>query len=251
VARIRVFGRSAWLLAGLVLVTAGCSGGGPAGKTGAGGGTEKASDALASKIGDYMPPLDGGRLEIAAPKGWDWANPGGGVLVAFKPKDAEINALPRVLLSVADSDFAGIDDVTASNVDDFVRQVAASIADQKPKESARAHTVNGRQFARYLVLGKRRNQVVAQQFLTTVAGSRVYTLRLEAYQPQFDDSKSMLEAIAASMKFAGDEEPAAVPPGGEPNAGEDPAAETPDESPEEGESSQEAEPVEAAAKAAE
>ena len=142
-ARIRVLGRSAWLLAGLILFMAGCSGSDPAGDTGADAGGKKADDALASKIGDYMPPLDGGRLEIAAPKGWDWANPGGGVLVAFKPKGAEINALPRVLLSVADSDFPGIDDVTASNAEDFVRQVAASIADQKPKESARACTLNG------------------------------------------------------------------------------------------------------------
>jgi hypothetical protein len=243
VARIRVFGRSARLLAGLILFSAGCSGSGPAGKPEADGGGEKAGNALASKIGDYMPPLDSGRLEIAAPKGWDWANPGGGVLVAFKPKDAEINALPRVLLSVADSEFPGIDDVTASNVEDFVRQVAASVADQKPKESARAHTSNGRHFARYLVLGKRRNQVVAQQFLTTVAGSRVYTLRLEAYQSQFDKSKSLLEAIAASMKFAGDEEPATGPPGEEPADGDAPAVSAPEESPEE------AEPVEGAAKA--
>ncbi len=250
-ARIRVLGRSAWLLAGLVLFTAGCAGSGPAGKTGDGAGGEKAGDALASKMGDYMPPLDGGKLEIAAPKGWDWANPGGGVLVAFKPKDAEINALPRVLLSVADSDFPGIDDVTSSNVEEFVRQVAGSIADQKPKESARAHTLNGRPFARYLVLGKRRNQVVVQQILTTVAGSRVYTLRLEAYQAQFDKYESMLDVIAASMKFTGDEEPAAVPPGEVPNAADDPAAAAPEESSEEGESPRKAEPVEEAAKAAE
>ena len=56
-----------------------------------GPGGQGTSDELASKIGEYMPPLDGGKLEVAAPKGWDWANPGGEVLVAFKPKDAELN----------------------------------------------------------------------------------------------------------------------------------------------------------------
>lgn len=213
--RIRVFGPSAWLLAGLVVFVAGCSGNSPTGTAGAGG--IKTSDDPVSKIGEYMPPLDGGKLEIAAPKGWDWANPGGGTLVAFKPKDAEINALPRVLLSVEDSEFPGIDDVTPSNVEDFVRLIGDSVADQKPKEPVRAVTVGGRQFARYLLLGKRRNQVVAQRFLTTVAGGRVYTLRLEAYQAQFDKVKAMLDVIAASMKFAGDGEAAAATPAEEPS----------------------------------
>ena len=231
-ARIRVLGRSAWLLACLVVFMAGCSGSGPAGKTGAGSGGAKTGDDPASKIGDYMPPLDGGKLEIAAPKGWDWANPGGDVLVAFKPKDAEINALPRVLLSVTDSEFPGIDDVTAGNVADFVRLVASSVADQKPKEAPRAVTLGGRPFARYLVLGKRRNQVVAQVFLTTVAGGRAYTLRLEVYQAQFDKYKSMPNVIAGSMKFAGDEKPAAAPPAEESSEAKEPAAApTPEEPP--------------------
>jgi hypothetical protein len=79
----------------------------------------------------------------------------------------------------------------------------------------------------------------------------VYTLRLEAYQAQFDKYESMLDVIAASMKFTGDEEPAAVPPGEVPNAADDPAAAAPEESSEEGESPRKAEPVEEAAKAAE
>ncbi len=228
-AEIRMLGRPAWLLAGLVVFLAGCSGSGPTGKAGSpGSGGTKSGDDLAGKIGDYMPPLDGGKLEIAAPKGWDWANPGGGALVAFKPKEAEINALPRVLLSVADSEFPRIDDVTSSNVEDFVRLLAASITDQKPKESARAVTVGGRQFARYLVLGKRRNQVVAQQFLATVAGGRVYTLRLEVYQAQFDKYKSVLNVIASSMKFGGEGEPAATTPAAGPGEAEKPAVPAPE-----------------------
>jgi hypothetical protein len=229
-AGIRMLGRSAWLLGCFVVFLAGCSGSGPTGKAGSpGSGGAKSGDDLAGKIGDYMPPLDGGKLEIAAPKGWDWANPGGGALVAFKPKEAEINALPRVLLSVADSEFPGIDDVTSSNVEDFVRLLAASITDQKPKEAARAVTIGGRQFARYLVLGKRRNQVVAQQYLVTAAGGRVYTLRLEVYQAQFDKYKSVLNVIAASMKFDGEGEPATATPAAEQGETEKPAAAAPEE----------------------
>ena len=224
--RFRVQDRLAGLMmVGVVVVAAGCPGTGPTGSGGSpGSGGTKSGDDPASKIGEYMPPLDGGKLEIAAPKGWDWANPGGDVLVAFKPKDAELNALPRVLLSVADSEFPGIDDVTPDNVDTFVRLVADSLADQKPKESARSLAVGKHHFARYMLLGKRRNQVVVQQFLTTVAGGRVYTLRLEVNQPQYDKYKTFLSVIAASMKFAGE----AAAPSAEP---EKPAAEAPAEEP--------------------
>ena len=59
----------------------------------------------------------------------------------------------------------------------------------------------------------------------------MYTLRLEVYQAQFDKYKSMLNVIAASMKFAGDEEPAAAPPAEEPSEAEKPAAPAPEEPP--------------------
>lgn len=216
-ARIRMLGRTAWLLlAGVLIGFAGCSGGGSAGPPQGGAAGAKTDSDFASKIGDYMPPLDGGRLEIAVPKGWDWANPGGSALVAFKPKDAEINDLPRVLLSVADCEFPGIDDVTAQNTADFVQQLTASVAEQKPKDPVRAVTINGRPFARYQLLAKRRNQVVVQRILTTVAASRIYTLRLEVYQPELDSAESALDVIAASMRFPAGDVPAEATPAGEP-----------------------------------
>jgi hypothetical protein len=202
------------LMLGVAIFVVGCSGTGPADKSGSSGSRGAAAgDGLTDKIGEYMPPLDRGRLEIAAPKGWNWANPGGGVLVAFKPADAELNALPRVLLSVEDSPFPGIDDVTAANVETFVGLVADALADTKPKEPVRATTLGGQPFARYLLLGKRRGQVVVQQIVKTVVGGRAYTLQLEVYQPQFERHKIALSVIAASMKFpARDGETATDPP---------------------------------------
>jgi len=228
--------RWAWLLMfGTAILVAGCSGSGPADKADSGG--AKSGDGLTDRIGEYMPPLDRGRLEIAAPKGWNWANPGGGVLVAFKPKDAELNALPRVLLSVEDSAFPEIDDVTSANVEAFVGLVADSLADTKPREPVVAATVGGQRFARYMLLGKRRGQVVVQQVLKTVVGGRTYSLQLEVYQPQFDQYKATLSAIAASMKFpARDGETATDSTESdplEPDAAEsEEAADTPDVEPE-------------------
>ncbi|HPM81308.1 MAG TPA: hypothetical protein PLF81_11445 [Candidatus Anammoximicrobium sp.] len=222
---------------GMALTLGGCSGagttGGGAGGSGAGG-AKGSSDDLASKIGDYMPPLDGGRLEIAPPKGWEWANPGGGVLVAFKPKGAELNSLPRILVSVADSDSVGIDNVAADNVEAFARQVADSLPEPKPKEPVRAVSLGKHQFARYITFGKRRNQVVAQQTVTTAVGGRVYTLRLEVYQHQFDKYQAALSAVAMSMKFPGGDAAQAT----EPAAEEPPAAEAAGKSKEEAESDQ-------------
>ncbi len=226
------------IVLGLALLLNGCPGPGTTGgggKSAAGG--KGSGDELSSKIGEYMPPLDGGKLEIAAPKGWDWANPGGDVLVAFKPKDAEINSLPRVLLSVAESDSVGIHDVTPENVNAFVKQVSDSLPEPKPKEPVRAVTLGKHHFARYVTFGKRRNQVVAQQTLQTAVGGRAYTLRLEVYQHQFEKYQWAVSAVAASMKFAAEGAEAELPEAtpatekAEPDQPAEKPAEGPDEEP--------------------
>lgn len=206
--RLDAIGCRAWPLrlgmvaTGVLAVVVGCSPGGPAGKgeaTGAGG--SKSAGDLSDKIGDYLPPLDGGRLEIAPPKGWNWANPGGGVLVAFKPQDIELNKLPRILLTVADAGLLGMDDVTAENVAAFVSHVSDAAADKKLRAPVQATTIAGRQFATYQILGKRRNQVVIQHFLATIVEGREYRLQLDAYQADFAKVKSTIEVVASSMKF--------------------------------------------------
>ena len=189
------------LLVGLVVFALGCAPDGPGDKAATGPGGAKPADELAERIGDYMPPLDRGRLEIAAPKDWNWANPGGDVLVAFKPKNAEVNALPRVLLSVSDSEFPGIDDLTPDNIKVFEGLVADAVADKKTREPVSSVKIGGQPFVRYVLWAKRRNQVVAQQVLQTVVGGRQYTLQLEALQAHFDQQKVVLSVIAASMKF--------------------------------------------------
>jgi hypothetical protein len=88
-----------------------------------------------------------------------------------------------------------------------------------------------------MLLGKRRGQVVVQQVLKTVVGGRTYSLQLEVYQPQFDQYKATLSAIAASMKFpARDGETATDSTESdplEPDAAEsEEAADTPDVEPE-------------------
>lgn len=225
------------LVLSFALLLCGCPSAGTTGGGKSGAGGKGSGDDLTSKIGEYMPPLDGGKLEIAAPKGWDWANPGGDVLVAFKPKDAELNSLPRVLLSVAESDSLGIDDVTPDNVEAFVRQVSDSLPAPKPKEPVRAVSLGKHHFARYLTFGKRRNQVVAQQTVKTVVGGRAYTLRLEVYQHQFEEHQWALSAVAMSMKFAAEEAEAALPEAAtsaekaEPDQPAEKPAEGPDEEP--------------------
>ena len=191
-----------WLLLLGGIILAGCSGGDPADKSAASGSASAdPSDVLAEKLGEYMPPLDEGRLEIAACKGWNWGRPGGEILVVFKPQDAEINSLPRVLLTVEESPFLELDNVTPANVEDFVSLVADSLADAKPQEPVRAVTAAGQPFAQYTLLAKRRSQIVVRQVLQTIVDSRVYTLQLEVYQPELDQHKMALNVIAASMKF--------------------------------------------------
>ena len=74
-------------------------------------------------IGDYMPPLEDGRLEIAPPKNWGFSRAGTEYLVAFHPANATLNDLPRILISVEPPPFEGVDQLQASNSQQVVQAI--------------------------------------------------------------------------------------------------------------------------------
>ncbi len=158
---------------------------------------------LQEKIGDYMPPLEGGGLEIAAPRGWVWSRAGSEHLVGFHEKDSSLNNLPRILVSVEDSPFPGIADVNDGNISDLVAQVSKSLAGKELKEPVSPVTLGKTSCARFVDYAKKGNAVVARQTLKTVAGNRLYTIRLDVHAPQFSKYEQAAYAVAASMKFSG------------------------------------------------
>jgi hypothetical protein len=157
---------------------------------------------LSVKIGDYMPPLEGGKLEIASPEGWDWARPGGDYLVGFVPHGSELNSLPRILVSGEDSPYPSVSQVTADNLKEFAQTVSDSIAGEEIAESVRPLILGENAFACHVTYAKRKNAVVSRQILETVVAGRRYAVRLEVYERQFDKHRDAAYAVAMSMKFS-------------------------------------------------
>jgi hypothetical protein len=183
---------------------------------------------LKVKIGDYMPPLEGGSLEIASPNGWDWARPGGDYVVGFVPRGSDVNSLPRILVSAEDSPYPDVRRVSKDNLQEFVKTVSDSLAGKKIAEPVRPLVLGENAFACSVTYAKRKNAVVSQQVLETVVAGRQYAVRLEVYERQFDKYRDAAYAVAMSMKFAaGGESPplATDEPGAEEPTDVDPAAE--------------------------
>ena len=165
---------------------------------------------LSPKIGEYMPPQEHLGLEIAAPRGWEWGRAGSEYLVGFHKKDSALKNLPRILVSVEDSPFPELTDVNEANVDELVKRVLESVDAKKLKGTVEPIILGNTACARYGELGRTGKALAAVQTLKTVAGGRLYTIRLEAYDQQFTKYRDMGYAVAASMKFGAPNSPETV-----------------------------------------
>lgn len=182
---------------------------------------------LKVKPGDPMPPLDGGRLEIAAPVGWDWKRPSSGEhIVGFHVKGGTLNSMPRILVSVDAAATAGLDDLDEATVQEFAAAVTQQLQGAKLKAPVQAMLIGDVPCARYVESARKGNAWVARQFIKTVAGGRTYTVLLESYEDQFGTYRDAGYAVVASMKFAAAGSPPTIPETPQPEA---PATEAPAE----------------------
>lgn len=156
---------------------------------------------LKAKPGDYMPPLDNGRIEIAPPEGWDWKRPGSPYLTGFCEKGGSINNLPRILIKAEDNSFAGFENVTEENVVDFAIAVAQQLGDEKLLAPVEPMVLGDIACARYVKLGRMNNAAVGEQVTLTVANGRLYTVRLEAIEHQFQTYRDQGYAVVAGLKI--------------------------------------------------
>ncbi len=202
-----------WALSALLVLLAGC---GPSGSTSSQrSGTGSGPDAAASGdelgavsageaerlIGDYMPPLEGGALRIATPKGWDFSRAGSDYLVGFHPANASLNDLPRILISSEDSTYAGINDLDSSNAKEVIQTLTDALGEDPVPLRPTAVTLGDHTWVEYVLLRKSRNALVARQILQTVVDGRLYKIHLEVFDREFARYRSVGYAVAASAKF--------------------------------------------------
>ena len=237
-----------WLggLGVVVLSMLGCGGGGDASRPAVGKPTASAIkrrtvDSLPA-IGEYLPPLDDGKVEIAPPADWKPLPRDARYLARFvKGKASE---LPRITVTAWDSPLVEVADLNESNAGLLEAQLIKEMKRDKKTvtELPKPIILGSTLFLRHV----RRARLpsgdhVVVQALDTVRGGRIYTIELianidaprpEEYEASLTHWRDQGYAVAANLKFGGrepapTETPAETPPPAEKSADDKPAEETP------------------------
>jgi hypothetical protein len=188
--------RVAWLLVAPVLLI-GC--GGPQGPPAA----ETAAEPAA--LGDYLPPLDGGRIEVAPPLGWTVPPRNSKYLVRFT--QSRQSSYPSLIIVAEDYD--GLFNVSEQNVDTFAKQMDArwdgSGASAKPSCRAAPFSIGSFVGVTYRRRGRApadfKKIIVDRLFLDTVVAGRRYTIELRTRQGAVNQYRPYLLAVAKGVKF--------------------------------------------------
>jgi hypothetical protein len=185
-------------------------------------------------LGQYLPPLDDGRIEVAGPAGWSPA-PRKTFIARFVRKEGE--SYPTIIVDAEDC--RGVTNVSKDNVEKF----ADWVAKQANAKQATPVVIGGFVGAAYRKRGKQpgsMSQIIDCLRLDTVVDGRKYTVELRARDGELDSAREQLYSVANGLKFPKAEGKSALPspeevaaaetePGKAPEAGaeEKPAEETP------------------------
>ncbi|TVS20730.1 MAG: hypothetical protein EA424_02485 [Planctomycetaceae bacterium] len=186
---------------GLVLCwLAGCGSGGPSEPPAESADASTTFD-YSQLVDAYMPPLEGGRLELAPPKDWVFSKAGSEYLVGFHPSGRTLNDLPRILISFQPSPYEDVQDLHPTNAPPVVQSIKASIPDDQLKLPPSLVGLGGRTWIEFVGLGRSRGTLVARQNLQTIAEGRLLQVRLEVADAQFDQHRHQGYAVAAAARF--------------------------------------------------
>lgn len=205
---------SHWLLLLLALgLSPGC---GPKGTT-APAGPKVVSDPARLAVSDHLPPLDGGRIEIAPPKGWRVAPQSRDYLVRFFLDATMRTQIPRIWVLAEASPFEGMDEITAANVEAFTEKIADRLGDDPSViERPKPMIIGDNACVRFVMLTRfnaagRPSLTAERQVLQTVRGGRLYTIELHVVQGTILKYRDTGYAVMASLR-APQPLPAATPP---------------------------------------
>lgn len=214
------------LLFGIGLLATGCgdSGGDAGGAVESEGGIKTYSATQLPVVKLELPPLDGGRVEVPTPEGWQFGSRSTGVLARFHI--ANRRGIPQIILKVEDAP-AGTADVDAQTVAAYAAQVQADLDEQVKQqkttliENVRPLILGTNAWVRYVVPGRlpdRDRATIERQILKTVVRGRVYSVDLQTHVNELLKHRDHAYAIAANMKWSegqpdapSDPEPAPAP----------------------------------------
>lgn len=196
------------LLSLMACVFAGCGGGGGAEPTQPGAtGTvpiKEYARAELPELEDHLPPQDDGRVEVAAPRGWNVMGRKTEYVARFAEKTG--SSPPRILIQAEPAAGGSPNNATRDNVAEFKAYIEPIVQQsllqgETLREPVRILILGDKPWARYIRGGKFKGMAVDRQILQTVAGGRLYTMELQVFRGNLMDHRDSAYAVAAGMNF--------------------------------------------------
>lgn len=157
-------------------------------------------------LGDYLPPLDEGRVEIAPPAKWRVGSRQQKLVVWFHRYD-DPKLLPQIRVT-AEGAPAAAPGATPENVREFADWLAGHVQQQLGEKETLVEPVTpvvlgDNAFGYYVRKGKYRGAAAQRHILTTSHQGRMYAMSLIAFTEQVPENRDAVFAAGAGMKFRG------------------------------------------------
>lgn len=171
------------------------------------------------QLGDYLPPLDHGRLEIAPPKDWDISPRSAQYLVRFQSDPN--NPYPTILVTASDCD--RFKNVTPENIEDFAKFVAAELETAGARTAVKMGKIGNLIGVIYTKRAKIKGSfgnIIDRRFFDTVVNGRRYRFELQAAPETIGLAEPYFFASVAGTKVVGVSEEEGLAAAGTAQAGE-------------------------------
>lgn len=148
------------------------------------------------ELGDPIPMLDDGRIDVAPPKGWTVPARSNKFVVRFQQRTDSL--YPTIIITA--DDYSAVPDVSEENVNEFAKKLAAeeSLGTVKPIQVGSFVGVT------YRKQGREKdslNKILERLFLDTAVAGRKYSIELRTREGSLPESEPYLMAVARGIKF--------------------------------------------------
>lgn len=148
------------------------------------------------KLGDYLAPVDDGRIQVAPPAGWAIPPRSNRFVARFQPNlDAEY---PIVLITAKDCE--EIFNVSSENLG----KLASLVRREESVQQTRPIRIGKFQGVTYRKRGREKesiNRIVERLIIDTVVAGRRYSVELRSRPESLRDNQPYLFAVANGIKF--------------------------------------------------
>lgn len=166
----------------------------------------KKVDAADFTLGEYLPPLDGGNIEVAVPDGWKVLPRDSKYVVRFSSLQSG-GGLPRIEVVAEENSLGGFADISEANVADFTAAVAKDLEATATAviEPPIPMVIGSVPCARYVSHLKLKvgggTIVVERQTLELLHAGRRYKINLLVERDKVTESRDAAYAICSSVRF--------------------------------------------------